>query len=120
MSKYFRVDIDLVPGAVVPLAAHRFLTVLRLGVGDTVVLCTATMARQPRPNMDFFPLTIDFEEKMYAAGKIPGSSPLSPAMAAGPCTLWDPASLQGMAALPPSMWISSGTAPLTSPMDWQT
>ena len=41
--------------------------------GDTVVLCTATMARQPRPNMDFFPLTIDFEEKMYAAGKIPGS-----------------------------------------------
>ncbi|MDP9236994.1 MAG: polyribonucleotide nucleotidyltransferase [Chloroflexota bacterium] len=44
-----------------------------LTYGDTVVLCTATMARQPRPNMDFFPLTIDFEEKMYAAGKIPGS-----------------------------------------------
>ena len=41
--------------------------------GDTVVLCTATMARTPRPGMDFFPLTIDFEEKMYAAGKIPGS-----------------------------------------------
>ena len=41
--------------------------------GDTVALVTATMARQPRPNMDFFPLTIDFEEKMYAAGKIPGS-----------------------------------------------
>ncbi|HXK34337.1 MAG TPA: polyribonucleotide nucleotidyltransferase, partial [Dehalococcoidia bacterium] len=41
--------------------------------GDTVVLCTATMARQPRPGMDFFPLTIDFEEKMYAIGKIPGS-----------------------------------------------
>ncbi len=44
-----------------------------LRYGDTVVLCTATMARQPRPNMDFFPLTIDFEEKMYATGKIPGS-----------------------------------------------
>jgi polyribonucleotide nucleotidyltransferase len=44
-----------------------------LRYGDTVVLCTATMARSPRPNMDFFPLTIDFEEKMYAAGKIPGS-----------------------------------------------
>jgi len=29
--------------------------------GDTVVLCTATMARTPRPGMDFFPLTIDFE-----------------------------------------------------------
>ena len=41
--------------------------------GDTVALCTATMARTPRPGMDFFPLTIDFEEKMYAAGKIPGS-----------------------------------------------
>ena len=41
--------------------------------GDTVVLCTATMAQTPRPGMDFFPLTIDFEEKMYAAGKIPGS-----------------------------------------------
>jgi polyribonucleotide nucleotidyltransferase len=41
--------------------------------GDTVVLCTATMARTPRPGMDFFPLTIDFEEKMYAVGKIPGA-----------------------------------------------
>jgi len=41
--------------------------------GDTTVLCTATMARTPRPGMDFFPLTIDFEEKMYAAGKIPGA-----------------------------------------------
>jgi polyribonucleotide nucleotidyltransferase len=44
-----------------------------LRYGDTVVLCTATMARKPRPGMDFFPLTIDFEEKMYAAGRIPGS-----------------------------------------------
>jgi len=41
--------------------------------GDTLVLCTATMARKPRPGMDFFPLTIDFEEKLYAIGKIPGS-----------------------------------------------
>jgi len=41
--------------------------------GDCVVLATATMARHPRPGTDFFPLTIDFEEKMYAAGKIPGS-----------------------------------------------
>jgi len=39
MSKYFRVDADLAPGAVVPLAAHRFLHVLRLGVGDEIVLC---------------------------------------------------------------------------------
>jgi len=40
--------------------------------GDTVVLCTATMARTPREGVDFFPLTCDYEEKMYAAGKIPG------------------------------------------------
>jgi polyribonucleotide nucleotidyltransferase len=39
--------------------------------GDTVVLGTANRA-EPRPGLDFFPLTIDFEERMYAAGKIPG------------------------------------------------
>ncbi len=39
--------------------------------GDTVVLGTANRA-DPRPGLDFFPLTIDFEERMYAAGKIPG------------------------------------------------
>ena len=41
--------------------------------GDTIVLVTATMARSPRPGMDFFPLTVDYEERMYAAGKMPGS-----------------------------------------------
>jgi polyribonucleotide nucleotidyltransferase len=41
--------------------------------GDTIVLVTATMAESPRPGMDFFPLTVDFEERMYAAGRIPGS-----------------------------------------------
>ncbi|MCQ2560830.1 MAG: polyribonucleotide nucleotidyltransferase [Clostridia bacterium] len=40
--------------------------------GDTVVNCTATMAKSPREGVDFFPLSCDFEEKMYAAGKIPG------------------------------------------------
>jgi len=40
--------------------------------GDTVVLVTATASEQPREGVDFFPLTCDFEEKMYAAGKIPG------------------------------------------------
>ena len=40
-------------------------------VGDTIVLVTATMAA-PREGMNFFPLLVDFEEKMYAAGKIPG------------------------------------------------
>ena len=41
--------------------------------GDTVVLCTATMADSPREGIDFFPLSVDFEEKLYAVGKIPGS-----------------------------------------------
>jgi polyribonucleotide nucleotidyltransferase len=41
--------------------------------GETIVLATAVMSRDPRPGIDFFPLTVDFEERMYAAGKIPGS-----------------------------------------------
>jgi polyribonucleotide nucleotidyltransferase len=41
--------------------------------GDTIVLATATIAPKPRADVDFFPLIVDFEEKMYAAGKIPGS-----------------------------------------------
>jgi polyribonucleotide nucleotidyltransferase len=40
--------------------------------GETVVLVTATMSEAPREGIDFFPLTCDFEERMYAAGKIPG------------------------------------------------
>ncbi|MCI6159566.1 MAG: polyribonucleotide nucleotidyltransferase [Selenomonadaceae bacterium] len=40
--------------------------------GDTVVLVTATASKKPREGVDFFPLTVDYEEKMYAAGKIPG------------------------------------------------
>lgn len=41
--------------------------------GDTVVLTNVTMAKTPREGIDFFPLGVDFEEKMYAVGKIPGS-----------------------------------------------
>ena len=40
--------------------------------GDTVVLTNVTMAKSPRDGIDFFPLGVDFEEKMYAVGKIPG------------------------------------------------
>ena len=40
--------------------------------GDTVVNVTACASKEPRPDADFFPLSCDFEEKMYAAGKIPG------------------------------------------------
>ena len=41
--------------------------------GDTVVLATAVVALQPKPETDFFPLLIDYEERMYASGKISGS-----------------------------------------------
>ena len=41
--------------------------------GDSVILATATMDRGVRPGINFFPLTVDFEEKLYAAGRIPGN-----------------------------------------------
>jgi len=41
--------------------------------GDTMLLATATMSAQEREGIDFFPLTVDFEERLYAAGRIPGS-----------------------------------------------
>ncbi len=41
--------------------------------GDTVVLSTATASKSPRDGIDFFPLSVDYEEKLYAVGKIPGS-----------------------------------------------
>ncbi len=44
-----------------------------VAMGGTEVLATATATRQPREGTDFFPLTVDVEERMYAAGKIPGS-----------------------------------------------
>ena len=40
--------------------------------GDTLVLSTAVSSSEPREGIDFFPLTVDYEERMYAAGKIPG------------------------------------------------
>jgi polyribonucleotide nucleotidyltransferase len=42
-------------------------------VGDTVVLAVAVLGKNPREGMDFFPLLVDYEEKLYAAGKIKGS-----------------------------------------------
>lgn len=40
--------------------------------GDTAVMVNVTMAKEPRPGIDFFPLGVDYEEKMYTVGKIPG------------------------------------------------
>ncbi len=44
-----------------------------LRLGDTVVFAAATMSTDVRPGIDFFPLTVDYEERMYAGGRIPGS-----------------------------------------------
>ncbi|MDB5076938.1 MAG: Polyribonucleotide nucleotidyltransferase, partial [Chloroflexi bacterium] len=40
--------------------------------GDTIVLATVVASQSPREGVDFFPLTVDYEEKLYSAGKIPG------------------------------------------------
>ena len=44
-----------------------------VGYGDTRVLCCVTASARPRDGIDFFPLSVDFEEKMYSVGRIPGS-----------------------------------------------
>src|SRR4051812_8062600 len=48
---------------------------ITVALGETVVLVTACVNPEPRPDIDFFPLTIDFEERLYAVGKIPGGFP---------------------------------------------
>src|SRR3954468_15766738 len=40
--------------------------------GNTVVLCTVVAAKTPKPDIDFFPLTVNYQEKAFAAGRIPG------------------------------------------------
>ncbi|HVN67469.1 MAG TPA: polyribonucleotide nucleotidyltransferase [Candidatus Sulfotelmatobacter sp.] len=71
-----KVEKDLGNGRVLTLETGRVAreaggsVILRLG--DTVVLATATMAATPRQGIDFFPLLVDFEEKLYAVGRIPG------------------------------------------------
>mgnify|MGYP001416199478 CR=1 FL=1 len=43
-----------------------------ISLGETKVLCTAVAAQSPKPGQDFFPLTVNYQEKAFAAGKIPG------------------------------------------------
>ena len=50
--------------------AHGAVTIR---YGDTVILATAVISDKPRPDVDFLPLTVDYEERLYSAGKIPGS-----------------------------------------------
>ena len=55
-----------------------------VGYGDTRVLCCVTAAPRPRDGIDFFPLSVDFEEKLYSVGRIPGSA--SSTGPSGPCS----------------------------------
>ncbi|MFA6430940.1 MAG: polyribonucleotide nucleotidyltransferase [Candidatus Margulisiibacteriota bacterium] len=70
------VELDLGNGRVLSLETGRVAkeaggaVIIRLG--DTMVLSTATASDTPRVGIDFFPLLVDFEEKLYAVGKIPG------------------------------------------------
>jgi len=63
-GRTLKVDIDRVGKQANGCAFMRY--------GDTVVLCTATASEKPREGIDFFPLSVEYEEKMYAVGKIPG------------------------------------------------
>ena len=73
MSKIYKMDLagrelSVEIGKVAELANGECI----VRYGDTVVLVTATASEKPRAGIDFFPLSIDYEEKMYAVGKIPG------------------------------------------------
>jgi polyribonucleotide nucleotidyltransferase len=72
VTKTFEVagrQITITTGAVAEQASGAVL----IETGETVVLSTAMMSKEPREGIDFFPLTCDYEEKLYAAGKIPGA-----------------------------------------------
>jgi polyribonucleotide nucleotidyltransferase len=53
--------------------AHQAGGAVTVRLGDTMMFAAATMSAEMRPGIDFFPLTVDYEERMYAGGRIPGS-----------------------------------------------
>ena len=63
-GRTLRVDVDRV--------AKQANGAVLIHYGDTVVLSTATASKEPREGIDFFPLSVEYSEKMYAVGKIPG------------------------------------------------
>ena len=89
---------------------------------DSMILSTTTAGSSPKENYDFFPLTVDVEEKMYAAGKIPGSffrregRPSSEAILACRIIWNSPSSLGGVGdiynAIAPSLTLGCGSSVL--------
>ncbi len=74
-DKYFRKDISW-GGQLLTLESGKIARqadgAIMARLGDTIVLCTAVGARGVKPGQDFFPLTVNYQEKAFAAGKIPG------------------------------------------------
>ena len=75
MFNYFRKELDwggrklvLETGKI----ARQADGAVMVSYGDTIVLCTAVGVRSVKPGQDFFPLTVNYQEKAFAAGKIPG------------------------------------------------
>ena len=54
------------------VSVHRQMAAAFMHYGDTTVLSTATASEKPRDGIDFFPLSVEYEEKFYSVGKIPG------------------------------------------------
>src|SRR5690606_25371956 len=69
-------EIEFAPGSVLSIETGRLAKQAHGSVvvrqGDTMVLCTAVISRDVRPDQNFFPLTVDYREKYSAGGKIPG------------------------------------------------
>ncbi len=73
MTKTFTMDLAGRPLKVeVGKVAKQANGAVMIQYGDTTVLCTATASDKPREGIDFFPLSVEFEEKFYSVGKIPG------------------------------------------------
>ena len=75
-SNYHKYELDLA-GRPLTLEVGKLAELanaaVMVGYGDTRVLCCVTAAPRPRDGIDFFPLSVDFEEKLYSVGRIPGS-----------------------------------------------
>ena len=61
-------DLELSTGKI----ARQADGAVMLRMGDAAILCTVVSAKQAKEGMDFFPLTVNYQERSYAAGKIPG------------------------------------------------
>ena len=97
-----------------------------VGYGDTRVLVTATASARPKDGIDYFPLAVDFNEKLYAVGRIPGSfnrregrpslnAVLAAVSSTAPCGPCSPPTCAMTWSSPARSWLWTVTAPWRSP-----